>query len=355
MNQPATSPARPASRSLKTRAALLGAAAFSILTGSILAAPAPSSAPKPEPEKPKFRATVDQRPARFRDTVEAIFDNRAPHHPANLIIEAATSRHVDRLRELRAKGATAGAESKESKEVKEVAPPEDSLNLSVYGEYSHIISNDKRRLDTDSITNAGSGGVDLTLGKTLVGLIYYYSHISMDSEFLRSNTSSDSHFVSLYAAHPLNDFLSVGLTGGYGHTDVEVRLKRPRLTRGSDTDSWSGSPFVSLAYASGDFYASLTTTYQYLHTDQDDSGQLNVQVAAGYQITEWLSAELNGKFSQMLHNSRNGVPEDDNWYGVGAKFKQNITPNLALYEAYEFKVNDTFEENMITGGLTYAF
>jgi hypothetical protein len=308
--------------------------------------------------KPKLRVTVDQRPERIRDTLDAIYDDHRPSHPANLITTGAVTRAVDRLRELQQRGATAGAESKDYKESKEM-PPEESLNISVYGEYSYITSNDRRRLDMDSITNAGSGGIDLTLGKTLLGLIYYYSHNSGASSSLRSNTSSDSNFVSLYAAHPIEPWLSVGLTGGYGHTDVDVLLRRDEGRRssrsGSDTDSWTGSPFVSLSYATGNFYASLTTTYQYLHTDTDDSGKLNFQVATGYQFADWISGEINGKFSQMLHNTRGGEPEDDNWFGVGAKLKENITPNLAAYQGYNFSINDTFREHMFTGGLTYAF
>ena len=349
--------ARVAMLSIKTRAALVGATVFTVLAGSMLAdviVPAPT--PEPSKPKPKLRVTVDDRPERFNDSVDAIYNNNAPHHPANMIQTEATSRIVDRLRELQAKGATAGAESKASKEV---APPQDSLNLSMYGEYSYLSSNDKRQLDTDSITNSGSGGIDLTLGKTLLGLIYYYSHISMSSDFLKSNTSSDSNFISLYVAQPLNSYLSLGLTGGYGHTDVSVFLRptqQQNATRqGSDTDAWTASPFVSLAYAKGNFYASLTTTFQYLHTDADDSGQLNFQVATGYQFAEWLSGEINGKFSQMLYNTRAGVPEDDNWFGIGAKLKQHITPHFAVYEAYEFNVNQTFSENMFSGGLTYSF
>lgn len=357
MKQTTISSARVTMRSIKTRVVVIGAAMFAVLIGATFASViVPVATPEPSKPKPKFRATVDNRPERFRDSFDAIFDNNAPHHPANLILNEATDRIVTRLRELQATGASAGAESKTSKEV---APPQDSLNLSIYGEYSYLSSNDKRQLDTDSITNSVSGGIDLTLGKTLVGLIYYYSHISMASDFLKSSTRSDSNFVSLYVAQPILPYLSLGLTGGYGHTDVWVDLRQTPTQRatsqGSDTDSWSASPFVSLSYAKGNFYASLTTTYQYLHTDADDSGQLNFQVATGYQFAEWISGEINGKFSQMLHNTRAGVPEDDNWFGVGAKLKQHITPHFAIYEGYQLNINNTFTENMFTGGVSYSF
>lgn len=339
-------------------AAIIGTAIFTALTGAVLASPLPTPVPTPTPApaKPKVRVTVDTRPERYQNSLDSIFDNHGPQHPANLIQDAATSRIVQRLREVSAAGATAGAESNGKKEV---VPPAPSLNISAYGEYSYRTSNDKREVDTDSITNSGTGGFDLTLGNTLLGLIYSYSHVSMASDFLKSNTASDSNFVSLYVAQPVTSFLSVGLTGGYGHTDVLVNLRETAtqrsLRQGSDSDSWTASPFVSLAYAHNNFYASLTTTYQYLHTDSDDSGQLNVQVAAGYQFTDWLGGEIGGKFSQMLHNTRSGIPEDDNWFGVTAKLKENITPRLAIYEAYEFDVNNTFVEHMFTGGLSYSF
>ena len=350
--------AHPKRRSTGICAAAIGTVILTAMTGTVLATPpGPAPTPAPSSDKPKPRVTVDTRPERIQDSLDAVYDNHSPHHPVNIIQGVATTRIVDRLRELNRQGATAGVDAKESKEV---APPQEpSLNASMYGEYSYLTSNDKRRQDTDSITNSGTGGFDLTLGNTLLGLIYSYSHQSMASNFLKSNTSSDSNFVSVYVAQPINTFLSVGLTAGYGHTDVLVRLRETRtqrgLQQGSDLDSWTASPFFSLAYATGNFYASFTTTYQFLHTDTDDTGQLNLQVGAGYQITEWLSAEINGKFSQMLHSTRSGEPEDDNWFGVGAKLKQNITPKFAVYEGYEFNINRDFEEHMFTGGLSYTF
>jgi archaellin len=346
-----------AGRSLKPRVVAFGAAALLALAGAVQADVI--STPivvETHTEKPKFRHTVDTRPERFGKSLEAVYDDHAPHHPANQITNNAVERVVSRMRELQAKGATAGAESKASKEP---VPPEPSLNLSVFAEYNYINSDDKRRLDTDSDSHAASGGFDLTLGQTLVGLIYYYQHQDGTSEFLRSRTRSDSNFISLYAAHPIQPWLSIGLTGGYGHTDVDIRLfqqgNRQATSRGSDSDAWTASPFITFSYAEGNFFSSLTMTYQYLHTDSDDSGKLNFQLVAGYQVCEAFSAEFNGKFSQMLHNSRGGEPEDDNWFGVGAKFKERITPNFGAYQAYQFNVNETFDEHMVVAGLTYSF
>jgi opacity protein-like surface antigen len=347
----------PSRRSARARIAVIGAAALTALAGTVMATPLPPPpTPTPAPVKPKA-PVVDTRPQRFQDSVDAVLDNHAAHQPANLIQGSATTRIVDRLRELGRLGVTAGAGG--GKASKEIVPPPSSLNASMYGEYSYVTSNDRRQVDTDSITNSGTGGFDITLGKTLLGLIYSYSHQSMASDFLKSNTSSDSNFVSLYAAQPITPYLSVGLTGGYGHTDVLVRLRQAggqrALQRSSDTDTWTASPFFSLAYANNNFYASFTTTYQYLHTDTDDTGQLNFQLAAGYQIAEWLGAEVSGKATQMLHSTRRGIPEDDNCFGFGAKLKQNVTPKFAVYEGYEFNFNDDFREHTITGGLTYSF
>ena len=336
----------------------LGALMSVALTGSVLAAfPTPTPTPPPTPTpKPKLRVRVDTRPFRADAALDAIFDNHSPAHPANLIQDSATDRIVERLREVKSSGATAGAESKDSKESKEVAPPQSLFgNYSVYGEYSYLHSNDMRSLDMNSITNSGTGGFDMTIDKTLVGLIYSFSHASGSSDFLKANSSSDSNFVSIFAAQPVTDFLAVGLTAGYGHTDVTVSLRDPFFRVGSDSDAWTASPFFSLSYAHNNFYTSLTTTFQYLHTDADDSCQLNFLVNAGYHFTDWLSGEINGKFTQSLHNTRDGFPEDDDWFSVGAKLKQNITTKFSVYEQYQYNVNQSFSQHMMTGGLSYSF
>jgi len=310
---------------------------------------------------------------RTETALNALIDNRRPDSPSNILQNAVTDRIVDRLTELQSNGATAGVDDKGGKEV---APPPALIgNFSANGEYSYLTSHDNRTLGTDSINNTGTGGGDFTIGKTLVGLMYMYSHGSEESGALQYNGDSDSNYIMIYAAQPVTSFFSVGVASGYGHTESLTTQFAPFSVEGSRENTWLTSPFATLSYKQGNFYSSFTTTFQYAHIEEFCTDQLNFVIKAGYRFTEWFKGEISGKYIQTLHdtsgglnNAGSGLPgglpvglpnggqfEEDHWFSVGVKFTQNITPKFELYEAYQLNINDTFTQHMITGGVTYNF
>lgn len=326
-----------------------------IFAASTGLASSPFDDDKPEP-KPKPKK--DDRSERIDRLTSKTFDISTPRHPLNKIDDLTKDRVIDRLRQL--SGVHAGAESvsyKDSK--KDVFPPEEECvwfcNPSVFVEYYYLNSNDKTSADFDGDTHSVSAGFDFTtIGDLLVGLIYSYSHADLESDSLRSGSDSDSHFISLYAAKSVTNWLSVGLSGGYGHTDTVVSVRRPFQETASDSDTWNVSPFFTLSYASDNFFASFTTTYLFAHSGGSDTGKVSFDLRAGYSLTEWLTIAGNAKFTQIVHGRQNSG-QDDNWWTFGFKVTHHLTQNLDLYAGYDFEFNSDYEDHTVTAGLSYAF
>jgi hypothetical protein len=315
------------------------------LSGSLFASssPSPSPAPVQNPHPPQRNAELNI---------------RAPHHPVNLIQEVVIGRIVDRIHQLGLLGATAGVATTDSK--KQVTPASNEnqwfRNPSFYTEYSYLNSNDDRVLGTDSITNSGAIGFDfVTISDILAGVSYQYSHQDAFTGTTRDFTGSDSNFFNVYAAKSFYKFLTVGVTGGYGHTESKATVRNTGVSTRSNTDTANVSPFVSLAYAKGNFYTSLTTSYQYAHNEVDDSGKVTVRLLGGYNVAEWLTAEASGKYSVIVHDNQRGNTDPNQWYGVGAKLKQPISTKLSVYESYNYDVNSAYQEHSATVGLNYSF
>lgn len=313
--------------------------------------------PEPKPKKPKV---VDDRNERIEKMTAKLYDVTTPRNPLNKIDDLTKDRVIERLREL--SGVHAGTTSlshKDSKDSKkEVVAPEECTwfcNPSVFAEYYWLNSNDKTGADFDGQTNSVSVGFDFTtIGDLLVGLIYSYTYSDLDSDSLRGGSQSDSNFINIYVAKSVTNWLSVGVSGGYGHTDSVVTVSRPFRETISDSDTWNASPFVTLSYASGNFFANFTTTYLYAHADSRDTGKVSFDLQTGYAFTEWLTISDHAKFTQIVH-SESDSGQDDNWWTFGAKFTVHATRSLDLYAGYDFEFNNDYEDHMVTAGLTFLF
>lgn len=328
-----------------------------VTSGQLLATwvqPTPTPTPKPHP---------DTRGTRYERMHTNAFNDRNANAPATRIQGSAIDRVLLRVHD-QSLGATAGTTTKGSyKEYKDKQPVEPECvwfcNPSVFGDYRYTNTDDMREIDMDSNTSAGTGGFDfMTVGDLMVGAIFSYNRIDTVSEFLRATSKSDAYFVNMYLAKTFAQFLTLGVTGGYGHTDVITRVRgvdRPLLVVAADSDSWSVSPFITMSYVADAFFASLTSSYLYVHTGSDDTSKIAFQLNTGYNLTEWLTAEINGKYTLNVAGPDTEPGEDDYWVGVGGKLTAHLTSHLSLYTSYGFDFNTDFQEHSVVGGLSYAF
>ena len=250
---------------------------------------------------------------------------------------------------------------------KRMAPPAPGPVFSLYSEYNYIDSDDSRALAGDTKTHSVTiGGTALFHGDTLLGLNYSYSNSAAVRNALGTSSQSDANFVSLVAAHSFWRFLSIGVAGGYGHTDLDINATNGGGKLRGYTDTWSVSPFLSAAYKCGPLVSSLTVMYQY-EDDQtraggqkinDDTGKFNVALRETYSITERLKLQATAKYTQAVVGLNNtpGLPEGRHWATFGGRLSYNVSKALEVYAGYTYDAFNVFlKDHTATGGVRYTF
>lgn len=315
--------------------------------------------PPPAPETNHFPDS------RIADSLRPGNPSLRPGNAADRISNTGIDRSIDRLLDL-----PTGAGMRTTRPSKEPVAPAHGLfsNPSFFMEYNYINTDDSRRRGSDSETHSAQIGGDVIFAdKIVLGLIYSYSATDGDSAFLRSTSDSDAHFVSAYAATTIWQIVNVGITGGYGHTGTDSRLRgAPDRTFSSDTDSWTVSPFLGVSHKWGALSGSLTAAYSYQTNDyeapavggNDNTGKFTLTGRVGYAVTERLKVEGSARLNQYVHGSGNtpGFSEDHTWATFGAKVSYNFTREFQLYGGYEYDAwNSNYETHTAKGGINYAF
>ena len=241
-------------------------------------------------------------------------------------------------------------------------------NPSVFGEYQFISSDDERTLGSDSNTHSFELGGDFrTIGDLLVGTVYSFSDLDGHSNFLHSTTSIDSHYVSLYVARSFWRFLNVGISTGYGHSDIESSVHGPRgKATASQVETWNYSPFIGLSHRFGALSTSLTTTFLQTNSwndspnraTDDETGKVMVKLNIGYAVTEKLNVSASARYTWVVEHeaSEKGFEEDYQWATFGTKITYHVTEPFEVYAGYEADVwNQSYENHTVKGGVSYAF
>lgn len=257
----------------------------------------------------------------------------------------------------------------ESKETKDVIPAETCVwfcDPSVFAEYGWVDSRDDRRFGADGQTHSVTGGLSFTtIGGINTGLIYSYSRMDLDDRPNGTGSISDSHFISLFFSKSFLQYLYVGVTGGYGHTDVQSFLRERGFLEGQDVDTWHVSPYLGVAYVTGAFQAAFNVAYTYAHSETDapsgnndaDDGKVIYTLNLGYAVTERLTLSALGKFTHGVHyeDAPADFPEDREWFTVGGRIAYRPLERLEIYGGYEYDINDNYSNHTVNGGLTYTF
>ena len=245
-------------------------------------------------------------------------------------------------------------------------PPLAGPLYSVFSEYNYIKSNDVRAVAGDTQTHSVTlGGSALFHGDTFLGLNYSYSNGAAKPNNVGTSAQTDAHFVTLVAAKSFWRFMSVGVAGTYGHTDIDLNATAGGGKSHAFSDTWGVSPFLSASYKSGPVVTSLTTMYQYqndeLHnngTTSNDTGKFTVALRPTWSITERLKLQASAKYNQIIQglNDTPGLPEGRHWATFGGRLSFNPSKSLELYAGYTYDAFNVFlEDHTVTGGLRYSF
>ena len=255
---------------------------------------------------------------------------------------------------------TAGVRSKAV--VRPMAP---AMIFSLSGEYNYINTDDSRAFGSDfeahTATIAGSVFMN---GNTFLGLNYSYTNGTQAPTILGTSSHSDAHFISLVAARSFGQWLSVGVVGGYGHTDYT--LNTAGVKTGANMETWSVSPFVTASYRSGRLTSSLTTAYAFEtdHTstvagpNNDDTGKFSIALRESYAASERVKIQVTAKFTEVLNGLGviPGLPQARNWATFGTRISYQPTKSVELYGGYSFDAFNRFlETHTVTAGLKYSF
>lgn len=295
-----------------------------------------------------------------------------PHDESTQNQSNAVERANDRVGALADGPITGGVESKSYKDYKQPAETcEWFCNPSVFTDYSYINIDDHRKYGSDGYTNSWSGGFDFTTkGNILLGALYSFSRDSLGSALLHAETHTDTHFISLYAAKNFWKFLNIGVSGGYGHTEVESVLHSFDGFKGrdsaSDVDTWSVSPFIGISKRFGALSTSFTTTYLFSSSETDapnrssttQTGKLAFDFKLGYAVTEKLTIFGTARFIKVVdyEEASPDFPEDRSWATFGTKITYRVTEPFEIFGAYAYDAFNTSYDNH-TGrvGMSYSF
>jgi hypothetical protein len=296
------------------------------------------------------------------------------HFPADRDAQKNIARADERLTEINQGPVTGGIESKSFKDYKQAPASEKCewfCNPSVFTDYSYINIDDHRKFGSDGYTNSWSGGFDFTTKyDILLGALYSFSHDSLGSAFLNSETHTDSHFVSIYAAKSFLSFLNVGVSGSYGHSEIESELHAADGFRGrttaSNVDTWNVSPFVGVSHRWGAFSTSFTTSYLYSMSDTSapnrdtvsHTGKVAFDLKLGYAITERLKLVGTARYTQAVvyEEADRDFPEDRSWATFGGKIIYRVTDPLELFAQYAYDAfNTSYDNHTVRGGMSYSF
>jgi len=284
---------------------------------------------------------------------------------ASLRINSSAIDHIDdRFIDFN-KTAKAGVESS-GKEMKQTASPavnEWFRNPTVYAEYGYINSTDKRIGGADSNTNSATIGFDfMTKYDILTGIIYSYSNRSAAISPAGFPTDEDSHFISLYVAKSFWQWVSVGVSGGYGYTSTETL----GVSSGNE-DTWDVAPFVSVSHSWGAFSASLTTSYIQSWSNMyglgapggdtdNETGKLTVGLKLGYAVTEKLRLQATAKYTGVTDREPTAIPEARNWATFGTKATYRIVEHLDAYAGYAYDAfNTSYRNHNLLVGVSYSW
>ncbi|MCX6981368.1 MAG: autotransporter domain-containing protein [Verrucomicrobia bacterium] len=325
-----------------------------ILTASISAALASGPSPGPAP------ATAG--PSFSNSAFSALHPNTPGARPDNA---------ADRSNDLGISGAvdqfsdaptTAGVKSKT------VIPTAHGNLITLSGQYSYINTDDSRAFGSDLVTQSATiGGTAFINGNMFLGLNYTYSNATSGVNATGTSSHSDAHFVSLTAAMSLNQFLSIGVSGGYGNTDYTINTRTVGAVKGrANMDTWSISPYVSASIKSGRLISALTAAYQY-ETDSttgagfannDDIGKFSIELRETFLASERLKVAVSAKFTDVLNGLGQSafLPQSRTWATFGGKVSYQASKALEIYAGYSYVAfNQYLETHAINAGLKVTF
>ncbi len=332
-----------------------------LLVGILTASIASAIATTPAPSTPTTTSTPSASSPGFRTGQVSLRANTPLART-----DAASSRILDfganiAVDQLNSAGTSAGVH-------KPVIQPTRGPIYSLFTEYNYIYTDDSRALGSDVVTHAFTlGGSALFNGNTFLGVNYSYSNGTNARNSAGVSSQSDAHFFSLVAARSFWNFLSVGVSGAYGNTDINVNNTVAGTITPANMETWTVSPFISATYKTGALTTSLTAMYQYEYDNTsapagvkivDDTTKFSLTLRSTYAVSEKLKVQASAKYNQILTGLAQaaGLREARAWATFGGRVSYNVSSMLELYAGYSYDAfNNYLETHTATAGLRYTF
>ncbi len=290
----------------------------------------------------------------------------------------------------------------------------DPVTYSNY-QYSRQQNNGDPGVGLDGDQNGGTVGLDfISKWKTIVGCNFTYTNRDLNSYGTETgngtgivsaptthfNDSANSYFISSYIAKNFSDWVNIGGSLTYGHSDIVYRDSAPAgvesfnfdpdlifslnipaaaFSQGTHEDTVGLSPFVGISHTFGAISFSSTPTYiwQYNHytfgTPHTQYGDLPAPSATRtisstflwlnnveYALTDKITLSARFDWTRVVSAAQltygGTVPVSNDWVTIGPGVTYQFNPQGKVNLEFGHDVfSRTSDDYHIKTGVTYAF